>query len=406
MKSNYEPIGKYIHLIDERNAGLKIPTLIGLSISKEFIPSVANIIGSDMENYKIIRRNQFACSLMQVRRDKKMPVALLKDMDEAIISQAYPVFEVIDQNILLPEYLMMWFSRPEFDREACFYAVGGVRGGLEWEDLCNMKLPVPAIDKQKEIVEEYHAIVNRIKLNEQLNQKLEETAQAIYRQWFVEFEFPDENGNPYKPSGGEMEYNEDLEKDIPKGWVAKSIKSIAKNIVCGKTPSTYDESNFGIDMPFVTIPDMHNKVFVDSTQRSLSDRGANTQKNKTLPPYSICVSCIASPGLVVLAHDVCQTNQQINSIICKESFSCFYGYFAMREIGYKIKEWGIGASVGANLNKNSFSMISILVPPKGYTDKFHENVEGIFDLIKNYQKQLKLLLQLRDLIIAKVVLGR
>jgi len=191
MKSNYKPIGEYIRLVDERNVGLKVTTLLGLSISKEFIPSVANTIGSDMENYKIIRRNQFACSLMQVRRDKKIPVALLRDFEEAIISQAYPVFEVIDKDLLLPEYLMMWFSRSEFDRESCFYAVGGVRGSLEWEDFCNMQLPIPSPKKQKEIVAEYNIIVDRIKLNEQLNQKLEETAQAIYKQWFVDVEFSD-----------------------------------------------------------------------------------------------------------------------------------------------------------------------------------------------------------------------
>jgi len=190
MKSNYKPIGEYIRLVDERNPGLKVTTLLGLSISKEFIPSVANTIGSDMENYKVIRKNQFACSLMQVRRDKKIPVALLRDFEEAIISQAYPVFEVIDENVLLPEYLMMWFSRTEFDRESCFYAVGGVRGSLEWDDFCNMQLPIPSLEKQKEIVAEYNTIVNRIKLNEQLNRKLEETAQAIYKQWFVDFEFP------------------------------------------------------------------------------------------------------------------------------------------------------------------------------------------------------------------------
>jgi type I restriction enzyme S subunit len=218
MKSNYRRIGDYIRLVDERNAGLKVKMLLGLSISKEFIPSVANIIGSDMENYKVIRKNQFACSLMQVRRDKKMPVALLKDFDEAIISQAYPVFEITNENELLPDYLMMWMIRSEFDREACFYAVGGVRGSLEWEDFCNMKLPVPSIEKQREIVKEYEAIVNRIKLNEKLNKKLEETAQAIYRQWFVDFEFPDENGNPYKSSGGEMVWSEELGKEIPMEW--------------------------------------------------------------------------------------------------------------------------------------------------------------------------------------------
>ena len=182
----YKKIGEYIKLIDERNKGLQVKQLLGLSISKQFIPSVANIIGTDMENYKIIRRNQFACSTMQVRRDKKMPVALLKDIEEAIVSQAYPVFEVKDEKELLPEYLMMWFERAEFDREACFHAVGGVRGSLEWEDFESMQLPIPHIDKQREIVAEYNTIQNRITLNQQLIQKLEETAQAIYREWFVE----------------------------------------------------------------------------------------------------------------------------------------------------------------------------------------------------------------------------
>ncbi len=226
MKSNYKKIGDHIRLVDERNAGLKGKALLGLSISKQFIPSVANIIGTDMENYKIIRRNQFACSTMQVRRDKKMPVALLQEVDEAIISSAYPVFEVINSDELLPEYLMMWFTRKEFDREACFYAIGGVRGSLEWEDFCSMKLPIPHPDKQKEIIKEYNIIADRIALNNQLIQKLEETAQAIYKQWFVDFEFPDKNGTPYKTSGGEMEFNEEFGKEIPKGWSSGKLGDI------------------------------------------------------------------------------------------------------------------------------------------------------------------------------------
>jgi type I restriction enzyme S subunit len=218
MKSNYKKIGEHIRLVDERNKGLQVKQLLGLSISKQFIPSVANIIGTDMENYKIIRKNQFACSTMQVRRDKKMPVALLQEVDEAIISQAYPIFEVKDPKELLPEYLMLWFTRSEFDREACFHAVGGVRGSLEWEDFENLKLPIPHPDKQREIVKEYNVIQNRIDLTKQLIQKLEEAAQAIYKQWFVEFEFPDENGKPYKSNGGAMVWNEELEKEIPKSW--------------------------------------------------------------------------------------------------------------------------------------------------------------------------------------------
>lgn len=183
MGSNYKPIGDYIQLIDERNKGLKVTSLLGLSISKQFIKSVANTIGTDMENYKIIRKNQFACSTMQVRRDKKMPVALYSENDPSIISQAYPIFEIINTKELLPEYLMIWFTRSEFDREACFHAVGGVRGSLEWEDFCGMKLPIPSPEKQKEIVREYNIIQNRIALNNQLITKLEETAQNIFNSY-------------------------------------------------------------------------------------------------------------------------------------------------------------------------------------------------------------------------------
>ena len=226
---NYKRIGEHIRLVDERNRGLQVKQLLGLSISKQFIPSVANIIGTDMENYKIIRKNQFACSTMQVRRDKKMPVALLQEVDEAIISQAYPIFEVKDEKELLPEYLMMWFTRSEFDREACFHAVGGVRGSLEWEDFEKLELPVPHPDKQREIVKEYNVIQNRVNLNQQLIQKLEETAQAIYKQWFMEFEFSDENGKPYKSSGGEMVWNEELGKEIPEGWKVEKLGNIIES---------------------------------------------------------------------------------------------------------------------------------------------------------------------------------
>lgn len=228
MKSNYKRIGDCIRLVDERNVNLNVTTLLGLSITKEFIPSVANTIGTDFKNYKIIRKKQFACSTMQVRRDKKMPVALLQDYDEAIISAAYPVFEVVDTEMILPEYLMMWFSRSEFDREACFYAIGGVRGSIEWEDFCNMQLPVPSIDEQKEIINKHKILLDRIKVNNLFIQKLEETVQTIYKQWFIDFEFPNQLGNPYKSSGGKMKFNPILNTEIPKGWEVKSFTDVVK----------------------------------------------------------------------------------------------------------------------------------------------------------------------------------
>ena len=181
----YRRIGDYIKEVDSRNRDLKITKLVGLTINKAFIPSVANVIGTDLSSYKVIQKEQFACSLMQVSRDGKIPVAMFED-EAAIMSPAYPMFEVVDKDVLLPQYLMMWFSRSEFDREASFYAVGGVRGSLTWEDFCNMKLPVPSVDRQREIVEEYETLSRRIRLNEQITEKLEVTAQALYRKMFVD----------------------------------------------------------------------------------------------------------------------------------------------------------------------------------------------------------------------------
>jgi len=178
-------LGNYIREVNVRNRDLKVTKLVGLTIDKAFIPSVANVIGTDLSNYKIISKEQFACSLMQVSRDGKMPVAMFEE-DNAIMSPAYPMFEVIDKNLLLPQYLMMWFSRSEFDREASYFAVGGVRGNLSWEDFCNMRLSIPSITRQREIVSEYTTLTNRIRLNEQMISKLEDTAQTLYRKMFVD----------------------------------------------------------------------------------------------------------------------------------------------------------------------------------------------------------------------------
>ena len=265
MTSSYKRLGDYIQLVDERNKDLEVKNLVGLTINKIFIPSVANIIGTDMSNYKIIRKNQFACSTMQVRRDKKMPLALYKNDEPAIISQAYPIFEIIDAKELLPEYLMMWFTRAEFDREACFHAVGGVRGSLEWDDFLDFKLPIPSLEKQQEMVNEYHTIQNRINLNNQLIAKLEETAQTIYKQWFEDFEFPDENGKPYKSNGGKMVWCEELEKEIPDGWEIATVADLNLDIsdgnYSGKYPKPHEFIEFGV--PFVRGVDFNNKT-IDS----------------------------------------------------------------------------------------------------------------------------------------------
>lgn len=172
MKSSYKSIDELVIKIDERNTDEYISELLGLSIDKCFIKSVANTNGTDLSKYKIIRKRDFAVSLMQVSRDEKIPIAMQSEYDAAIMSPAYPIFRVKDTNIVLPEYLEMWFKRPEFDREAAFIAVGGVRGSMPWNEFAKMKLPVPSIDEQKNIVKAYKTITDRIALKQQINDNL------------------------------------------------------------------------------------------------------------------------------------------------------------------------------------------------------------------------------------------
>jgi len=172
MKSNYKPIGELVERIDERNTDGSVTTLVGVSIDKCFIKSVANTIGTDLTKYKIIKRKDFAVSLMQVSRDEKIPVAMQNDYDVAIMSPAYPIFRVADEKIILPEYLDLWFKRSEFDREAAFIAVGGVRGSMPWEEFCRMEVLVPNIERQHEIVDAYRTITERIALKQRINDNL------------------------------------------------------------------------------------------------------------------------------------------------------------------------------------------------------------------------------------------
>ena len=235
MKSNYKKLGDFIQQVKKRNNdnSLTVDNLRGINISKEFMPSVANVTGTDLSVYKVVEKNQFAYNPMHVGRDEILPISMLVNEDKVIVSPAYVIFEIVNTDKLLPEYLMIWCRRREFDRNAWFTTDSSVRGGFNWEDFCDLELPVPSIEKQKEIIKEYHTITDRIKLNESLNQKLEDTAQSIYKEWFVNFEFPDENGKPYKSNGGEMIYCEELDREIPKGWNVLSINKFA-NLKYGK----------------------------------------------------------------------------------------------------------------------------------------------------------------------------
>ena len=170
MASNYRKLGDVIKLVDERNTDGSVTNLLGVSIDKHFMPSVANVIGTDLTKYKVVRKDRFACSLMQVSRDHKMPISRYAADEPSIISPAYVMFELIGNDVL-PEYLELWTQRAEFDREADFYAVGGVRGNMTLDELQGMSLVVPPIEQQHEIVARHNAIDARIEALKRLNDK-------------------------------------------------------------------------------------------------------------------------------------------------------------------------------------------------------------------------------------------
>lgn len=184
MKSNYDNLGNHIRLIDTRNRESITDRVLGINIDKFFMPSVANVIGTDLSKYKLITKGKFACNPMHVGRDERLPVALYDEEEPAIVSPAYFMFEVVDNSILNEDYLMMWFRRPEFDRICWLHTDGSVRGGITWDDICRLELPIPPIEKQLEIVNSYKAITERIALKKKINDNLEATAQAYFDNLF------------------------------------------------------------------------------------------------------------------------------------------------------------------------------------------------------------------------------
>lgn len=222
-KGEMKRLGDYIREVDVRNRDLEVTKLLGVSISKEFMPSIANTIGTDMSSYKVVEPRQFAYGPVTSRNGDKVSIALHRNDEKAIVSQAYTIFEVKNKQELLPEFLMMWFRRPEFDRYARFKSHGSAREIFSWEEMCDVELPIPPIEQQQKIVSEYEAVTRRIRLNERIIAKLEETAQALYRKMFVD--------------GIDKE-------NLPEGWRMGTLEMLCELIIAGTIPVYSDESKY------------------------------------------------------------------------------------------------------------------------------------------------------------------
>ena len=378
----YKRLGDYIREVNVRNRDLKVTNLLGLSVSKEFMPSIANTIGTDMSTYKVVERNQLVYIADTSRRGDKIAIGLLDKYDNAIVSQAYTVFEVIDHEQLLPEYLMMWFRRPEFDRYARFHSHGSAREIFDWDELCDVMLPIPSITRQREIVSKYETMTNRIRLNNQIIQHLEATAQALYRKTFVE--------------------NIDKE-NLPEGWRMGTIGEFGV-VITGKTPSSDNPEDFGNDMPFVTPGDFGKyHKFAIGAERELSEIGVKRLKGKVLPKGSVIVTCIGSDmGKVSIASEECITNQQMNSIIVNRREYSDYLFYVLSFMSKELRAMALGSSTMPLLNKSDFERIGVIFPPNDLLVKFSQLLNTCNETTILKQKENIKLTELQSLLLAKM----
>lgn len=378
-KTNYKRLGDYIREVDVRNRDLKVTKLLGVSISKEFIPSIANTIGTDMSSYKVVEPWQFAYGPVTSRNGDKVSIALYKDGEKAIVSQAYTIFEVTNKAELLPEYLMMWFRRPEFDRYARFKSHGSAREIFSWEEMCDVELPIPPIDQQRKIVAEYNAIQQRIKLNEQLIVKLEETAQAIYRKMFV-------NG---------------IDKNnLSEGWKLGTIKDFCKEITSGGTPSrTHNEYWNSKDYRWLKTGEVQNNIVLD-TEEYISAKGLKNSSAKIIPSGTITMAMYGGGTVSNVAYLNCETttNQACCNMICNNKMDAAYLYFHLRYKQNEIKRLANGGAQ-ENLSQELISQQPIYILKD---NKYKIPFVGILNQLIIKTKENKNLTDLQSLLLTKM----
>lgn len=405
MKEGYRKLGEFIEQTNERNNDLHDYPLLGLSVEKHFFPSIANTVGTDFSKYKIVYRNQFTYIADTSRRGDKIGVALLITHDAGLVSQAYTTFEIKNENQLLPEYLMMWFSRPEFDRYARYHSHGSARETFDWDAMCDVELPVPSPAEQQKIVDQYHSVENKIKTNEAICEKLEAAARALYKHWFVDFQFPNEEGKPYQSSGGKMIWNEELEKEIPEGWDLGSVKKISNKIYSGGTPSTDKEEYWNGEIFWLSSGETGNK-FILSTERTITNLGIRNSTTKLAKSNSTVIAT-AGQGKTRGQSAFLYTDVYINqSIITVEPKSNEFSIFIFLNINSRYDELRNSSdaqSIRGSINSDDIKNLDIIIPDDEIIEEFDGLVKQYFGIIYNKKNQNQKLCQLQDLLLAGMV---
>ena len=347
------PLSNLVKWVDARNKTLVSTNLLGINIEKYFMPSVANIIGTDLSSYKVINKFQFACNPMHVGRDEKMPIALYDKEEPSIVSPAYFVFEVIDSQIINPEYLMLWFKRPEFDREVWFHTDGSVRGGITWEEILEMKVPVPSIKDQLEIVNKYKNIENRISVLRQINDNLESQIQSIYEEYFADCS------------------------------ISESTK-LGDYVECvlGGTPSRDNPAYWNGDTAWINSGKV-NDFRITSASEFITKLGLAKSPTKLMPKHTVVLAITgATLGQEsILLIDSC-ANQSVvgileNAIIPYEFLHPF--------IKLSMKELLRNQTGGAqpHINKDDVKNIPFSLPSSQNLEKYVKIVQPFYNIIEN-----------------------
>lgn len=313
---------------------------------------------------------------------------LIKNNEKIVFQRHIAILrpEKIDSHFLF--YTML---SKAFYAKANAVAIGAAQRTVSLTALRNIEISLPPLETQQKIASILSAYDDLIENNRKQIKLLEEAAQRLYKEWFVDLRFPGyENGA--------------IVDGVPEGWRKGTLGSLG-NIITGKTPSKKNERYYGNVIPFVKIPDMHDCIYPITTEECLSLEGANSQKNKFIPPESLIVSCIGTAGLVNIAFELCQTNQQINSIICNNNDTLYYLYFFIKSKREYLNALGSNGATMVNVNKEKFGRIEILIPSEFVIEKFEYFIKPYFEKIKSLQKQIQLLQQARDKLLPRLMSG-
>ena len=387
MKEGYRLLGDFIRQVDVRNTDGKEENLLGVSVQKMFIPSIANTVGTDFTKYKVVKRGQFTYIPDTSRRGDKIGIALLTDYDEGLVSNIYTVFEVKDENELLPEYLMLWFSRPEFDRYARFKSHGSVREIMDWDEMCKVELPVPSIDKQRSIVKAYQTITERIELKRRINDNLEATAQAVFQDQFASYYGCDE---------------------LPEGYSIVSLDSLCTVKGGKRLPADCELLDDPTEHPYIRVRDVGGSRYVcltdqfqyidEETHQAISRYIVNTG--------DIVISIVGTIGLLGKIHsslDKANLTENCVKLAGIHTVTSDYLYYTLC---YKkqIKEIDlltVGA-VQAKLPMYNIQSMKILVPPTKVISDFQEKMNALDEQIEANTVEIQKLNELRSVLLAKL----